>query len=302
MVDWELMAPPTSLLVTQISEWFAANGRPLPWREENPDPWGILVVEVMSQQTPIQRVLPTWLEWMRRWPAPGDLAAAAPAEVIRAWGRMGYPRRALQLREAAQVIDREYGGDVPAEEADLLDLPGVGPYTAAAVRSFAHGERAVVLDTNIRRVLTRTLDGVALPPAHVRASERDRADAVVPSDREAAALWNAAVMEFGALVCTARRPGCGQCPLTSCAWREAGFPQNAPERRAQSWAGSDRQVRGAIMAELRESARDLAYGELRVRVQAGHPTASDSQVDRALGGLIEDSLVEESSGIYHLPR
>jgi len=302
VVDWGFMAPSASRLVAQVSEWFVANGRPLPWREENPGPWGILVVEVMSQQTPIQRVLPVWQEWMQRWPAPGDLAAAAPAEVIRAWGRMGYPRRALQLQEAARIIDSEYGGKVPAAEADLLDLPGVGPYTAAAVRSFAHGERAVVLDTNIRRVLTRTLDGIALPPTHVRASERARAERLVPREREAAALWNAAVMEFGALVCTARRPACRQCPLTSCAWREAGYPENAPLRRAQPWIGSDRQIRGAIMAQLRESEVDLAQEALISRVRAAHPDAPASQVERALTALIEDSLVEESAGTYHLPR
>src|SRR5699024_140010 len=301
-------APSASHLVAQVSEWFVANGRPLPWREENPGPWGILVVEVMSQQTPIQRVLPVWQAWMQRWPAPGDLAAASPAEVIRAWGRMGYPRRALQLQEAARIIDSEYGGEVPAAEADLLDLPGVGPYTAAAVMAFAHGERAVVLDTNIRRVLTRTLDGVALPPTHVRTAERERAQSLVPRDPAAAVAWNAAVMEFGALVCTARAPLCGQCPLRRCSWRESGHPDNAPVRRGQRWAGSDRQVRGAVMAELRGSESALGYQALKFQVQRVHPWATASRLERAITGLIEDSLVEQDPGAdgsepaYRLPH
>ncbi len=298
----------TSLLVDEVTQWFAAHGRELPWREEYPDPWGILVVEVMSQQTPIARVTPVWCAWMERWPTPADLAQARPAAVIRAWGRMGYPRRALQLRDAATLITTRFEGRVPATEEELISLPGVGPYTAAAVMAFAHGQRAVVLDTNIRRVLGRTLDGVALPPAHLRASERARAESVVPRDPGPSVLWNAAVMEFGALVCTARAPACQACPVTACAWREAGYPDNAPKRRAQKWEGTDRQLRGAIMAQLRESQSPLPAAEVNARVRQAHPWAGDSRLERALAGLLEDSLIEQQpdhSGAgpsYRLPH
>lgn len=294
-------------LVGEVSEWFAAHGRPLPWREEFPGPWGILLVEVMSQQTPIARVAPVWQEWLARWPRPADLASATPAEVIRAWGRMGYPRRALQLRQAAALICEEFGGRVPRSETDLLTLPGVGPYTAAAVRAFAFGERAVVLDTNIRRVLTRVLDGVALPRPHLRVSERTRAERLVPIEPERAVAWNAAVMEFGALVCTARAPQCGRCPVSLCQWREAGFPDNAPVRRPQPWAGSDRQLRGVIMAQLREHSGALAHEELLTAVRHRHPGTEASRVEEILAGLITDSLIERTSGTgadrrYRLPQ
>ena len=290
-------------LVQELTAWFRAHGRDLPWRAPDPDPWGILVVEVMSQQTPIARVLPTWREWTARWPTPADLAAAGPAEVIRSWGRLGYPRRALALRQAAGEICDRFGGRVPDREEDLLSLPGVGPYTAAAVRAFAFGERAVVLDTNIRRVLTRILEGVALPPAHVRAGERRRAEELVPEEGAAAAEWNAAVMEFGALVCTARAPDCPGCPVSSCAWREAGFPDNAPARRSQPWQGSDRQVRGAIMALMRGATGPVTWPALRDGVVAAHPKAQPSQVERALEGLLADRLLTRTGGrAYTLPQ
>lgn len=300
------MSTKETRLVRELSEWFHAHRRPLPWREVEPGPWGILVVEVMSQQTPISRVQPVWEEWMARWPTPAALAAASPAEVIRAWGRMGYPRRALQLQRAAAVIATEFGGRVPRTEEELLRLPGVGAYTAAAVVAFAHGERAVVLDTNIRRVLTRTFDGVALPPAHIRAAERARAQEIVPREPAASVVWNAAVMEFGALVCTARAPACGACPVTACRWREAGFPQNAPARRTQKWAGTDRQVRGAIMGCLRASAAPVEFAALERAVRGAHPWVGNSQLERALAALVEDSLVEQvgggGDGVYRLPH
>lgn len=301
MVHWGTMDGAAARLVEEITRWFEAHGRELPWRERDPGSWAILVVEVMSQQTPIQRVVPTWRDWMERWPTPADLAGASPAEVIRAWGRMGYPRRALALREAARRITDEHGGVVPSSEDHLLDLPGVGPYTAAATRAFAHGERAVVLDTNIRRVLTRVVDGAALPPAHTRAAERARAEEVLPSERGASVLWNAAVMELGALVCTARAPVCERCPVTSCAWREAGYPDNAPVRRPQQWVGSDRQVRGTLMAQLRAHPGPLTYAHLSSCVLGAHPETEASQLERALEGLLADALVEESGAGYRLP-
>src|SRR5690606_4623139 len=141
------------------------------------------------------------------------------------------------------------------DEELLLALPGVGKYTAAAVRAFAFGRRAVVVDTNVRRVLARALTGTALPPPHPTAAERRLARAVVPDDDDAA-RWAAASMELGALVCTARSPKCAECPVAHlCAWRAAGYPadEHAGRRRTQEWHGTDRQVRGRIMALLRDA-------------------------------------------------
>lgn len=295
-------SPTSPALVREITNWFASHGRPLPWREKNPGAWGILVVEVMSQQTPIERVVPIWREWMAAWPTPAGLAAAPPAEVIRAWGHLGYPRRALQLRDAAEKIISDFDGEVPRTEEELLTLSGIGPYTAAAVMAFAYGERSVVLDTNIRRVLTRVLDGIALPAAHMRVAERERAEKLVPDDGPAAAEWNAAVMEFGALVCTARLPACNQCLVSECAWREAGYPDNAPKRTTQKWQGTQRQLRGAIMGALRAADEPVDAATLRERTATTQKWATPSAIEAALAGLIEDSLVEQTGERVHLPH
>src|SRR4249920_528997 len=211
-----------------VLAWYAAHGRPLPWRAPDRTPWGVLVSEVMLQQTPVARVLPVWQEWMARWPEPAGLAAEAPGEAIRAWGRLGYPRRALRLHEAAGVIAARHGGRVPAEVAALLALPGVGGYTAAAVACFAYGRRHAVLDTNVRRVLARALGGSRSAPAALTAAEVRLAERVLPDADAQAAAWAVAAMELGALVCTARSPRCGQCPVEpQCRWRAAGSRADA---------------------------------------------------------------------------
>ena len=284
-------------LVPPVLAWFDAHARDLPWRRPDRTPWGVLVSEVMLQQTPVARALRAWEAWLSRWPGPADLAAAPTADVLRAWDRLGYPRRALRLQECARVVVERHGGELPTTEAELLALPGVGSYTAAAVLAFAHGRRSVVLDTNVRRVLARTLDGVALPPPHLGAAETARAAAVVPDDDATAARWSAAVMELGALVCTARAPRCELCPVAeACAWRAAGRPADAVVRRRQTWAGSDRQVRGLVMAALRAA-------ESPVPVEHLAPTWPDAaQRERALAGLLADGLVERVAGGWALPR
>nr|MBA3523358.1 A/G-specific adenine glycosylase [Geodermatophilaceae bacterium] len=180
------MAEPADLLDTGLVDtvltWYSGHRRELPWRAADRTPWGVLVSEAMLQQTPVARVLPLWSEWMARWPSPAALAAASPGEVVRAWGRLGYPRRALALHRAATAIRDEHHGAVPESEADLRALPGVGEYTAAAVRAFAFGDRSVVLDTNVRRVLSRALGGRAQPAPSVTVAERARAAAVVPAE------------------------------------------------------------------------------------------------------------------------
>ena len=271
-----------------VGGWFDEHRRDLPWRAADRTPWGVLVSEVMLQQTPVARVVPAWTAWMSRWPQPAGLAAEAPGEAVRQWDRLGYPRRALNLHAASLVIVERHDGRVPEAEADLRELPGVGEYTAAAVRAFAFGRRSVVLDTNVRRVLARLVDGQEHPPPSLTVGERARADSLVPVDDAAAAHWSAAVMELGALVCTANSPRCSQCPVVGmCAWVRAGQPAyDGPERRVQRFAGTDRQVRGRIMAVLRESRSPVSRSAIE-SVWEG-----SIQRERALDGLVADGLVE----------
>lgn len=270
-----------------VVDWYAGHARVLPWRAADRTPWGVLVSEVMLQQTPVVRVEPVWRHWMRRWPTPAGLAAEQPGEAIRAWGRLGYPRRALRLHSAATAIVDRHDGAVPSSYDELRALPGVGDYTAAAVASFAFGQRRAVLDTNVRRVLARAVVGEAYPPPSPTAAERSLAESLMPLD--GAAEWAVAVMELGALVCTARTPRCQQCPIAgSCAWRLAGAPPpDGPPRRGQRWAGTDRQARGRLMAALRASDAPVARAVLDVAWP--HDPA---QRERALDGLVADGLVE----------
>ncbi len=248
-----------SALHEPVLRWYADHARDLPWRRPDASPWSVLVSELMLQQTPVARVLPVHAAWLERWPTPAALAAEPTGEAVRAWGRLGYPRRALRLHAAATAIVERYGGVVPDSYDELLTLPGVGDYTAAAVASFAFGRRHVVLDTNVRRVLARVLRGIEFPGPSVTKAEREVAAAVLPEDDATAATWAVAVMELGALVCTANAPRCGDCPVSDpCAWLAEGFPAYAgPPRRAQAWAGTDRQCRGRIMAVLRDSDRPV---------------------------------------------
>ncbi|SDR88784.1 A/G-specific DNA-adenine glycosylase [Brevibacterium sandarakinum] len=264
-----------------IITWFETAARPLPWRDADTTAWAVLVSEIMSQQTPVSRVEPRWREWMQKWPTPADLAQAPTAEVLHRWDRLGYPRRALRLQEAARVIAEELDGRVPRTAAELEQLPGIGSYTAAAVASFAHGERTTVLDTNVRRVLIRLFAGRDRPtPSPSRAETKWAAQFVPETEHE---KWNAGVMEFGALVCMARNPSCESCPLNDiCAWQKAGRPTSAVKAKTQKWAGTDRQLRGAIMDVLK-SAHEHSDGEDNVGdVPVDLFTASTAEVDPKL--------------------
>ena len=290
----ELGSLPT--LHRRITDWFRQEARDLPWRDPDCGPWGVMVSEFMLQQTPVVRVLPVWTEWMRRWPTPADLAAEPTAEVIRAWGRLGYPRRALRLQAAAQRIVEQHGGDVPGTEAELLALPGVGAYTAAAIACFAFEIPTVVVDTNIRRVHARLVSGRALPEKSLTRAESTLAQTLLPEDPGTACVWNAGVMELGALVCTARSPRCGECPVAElCAWRTAGKPEPHYQPRGQSWAGTDRQLRGAIMAVLRQNG-SATRAELQSVVTSsgrlGEHTPEPVQWRRCLSSLVTDQLAE----------
>ena len=276
-----------SALHEPVLTWYADHARDLPWRCPEASPWSVLVSELMLQQTPVARVLPVHETWLARWPTPAALAAEPVGEAVRAWGRLGYPRRALRLHAAATVIVERHGGEVPASHDELLALPGVGAYTAAAVASFAFGQRHVVLDTNVRRVFARVLAGVEFPGTSVSRAERDLASAVLPDDEESAATWSVAVMELGALVCTANAPSCSDCPVAGqCAWLAAGSPAyDGPPRKAQAWAGTDRQCRGRLMAVLRADDGPVH----RTRLEPVWPDADQRQ--RCLEALLDDGLI-----------
>ena len=203
--------------------WFSQNGRDLPWRETT-DPYAILVSEVMLQQTQVERVIPRWVDWLERWPTPAALAAASPADVIRAWQGLGYNRRGVNLHRAATIV-AEHGWP-----GDLTQLPGVGPYTAAAIRNQAFGEPVLPVDTNVARIQERT--GHAFGPKALQA-----------------------LFDLGATVCLARVPRCEACPLfAACPSRGRHYE---PLRKQSRFEGSFRQRRAALLREVAAEPRLL---------------------------------------------
>lgn len=284
-------------LAAPLIEWYRDAARDLPWRREGFGAWGTLVSEFMLQQTPVARVIPHLDAWLTRWPTPPDLAAAPPADAVTQWANLGYPRRALWLHRAAVEIRDRHGGVVPRDVDALLALTGIGDYTARAVAVFAYGDRHPVVDTNTRRVLARAVEGRAQPGSPNRA-DLARMDAELPDDIVESAIVNAAAMELGAIVCTARSPKCEVCPLAAqCAWRAAGYPESEDRRRRQAkYEGSDRQARGAVLKVLREAA------PAPVALFAVVPDWPDAvQRDRAIDSLIADGLAEASDGLLRLP-
>ena len=288
----------TAIDADAVVAWFRENARDLPWRRPGFSAWGTLVSEFMLQQTQVSRVVPILEAWLVRWPTPADLAAAPPAEVLRAWGRLGYPRRALALHACATAIAERHGNEVPEDVDDLLALPGIGDYTARAIAVFAHGSRHPVVDTNVRRVLVRAVDGLAQPAAPNARRDLPAMAALLPDDLVAQRAFNAGVMELGAIVCTARAARCEECPLAAtCAWRAAGYPAAAgpPARRQARFEGSDRQRRGQVLAELRAADVPVSDAELAVVLPDAGIRA------RVLAGLAADGLAEPGPDGWSLP-
>ena len=282
-----------SLYEKEITNWFKKNQRDLPWRKT--DAWGVLVSEIMLQQTPVARVLPVYTEWMKRWPTPRDMAKASGGDVITAWGRLGYPRRALRLLECAKVISSDYNNRIPETEMELRKLPGIGEYTAAAIVAFAFKERSLVLDINIRRLFARAIDGVEVPTSSINKSERKARAALIPTRNPH--LWAAATMELGALICTAVKPKCELCPIANqCRWRSLDYPKSDAPKRTQSWNGTDRQCRGVIVQALREN-KTLSKKELS-KLWSLQP-----QFEKALVSLEKDGLITSpKKSYYSLPH
>lgn len=276
-------------LATIATDWYAQHARDLPWREPGTSAWAVLVSEIMLQQTPVSRVLPAWTEWVRRWPTPGALAADSTADAIRAWGRLGYPRRAMRLHACAVAIVANHNGVVPDDVPLLLALPGIGTYTAHAVAAFAFRQRHPVVDTNVRRVMARAVSGEPDAGSVTTAADLRLVESRLPEDPEFAALASAAYMEIGAVLCVARAPRCDECPLkTDCLWRAGGSQLPAqPSRRRQAYAGTERQIRGALLAVLRASDHPVA----RTRLDLAWPEADRRQ--SALASLLADGLVVE---------
>jgi A/G-specific adenine glycosylase len=292
------VAPSSAVVADLVLDWYPGAARDLPWRRPGTTPWGVLVSEFMLQQTPVARVEPIWAEWLARWPTPSALAAASRADVLRAWGKLGYPRRALRLHAAAGVIATVHGDAVPADIDALEALPGVGSYTARAVAAFGYGKRCAVVDTNVRRVVARAVHGRGdAGPARTTADLAD-VDALLPPDEGSAAVLSAGLMELGAVVCTARTPRCGVCPVrTDCAWHAAGRPEyTGPRRPVQGFAGTDRQVRGLLLDVLRG-----ADGPVE-RAALDASWADAAQRDRCLDSLLVDGLAEQhDDGRFALP-
>ncbi len=283
------MTPAPSIseeVVPELLSWGGPRLRDLPWRRTR-DPWGVLVSEVMAQQTQVARIIPRWEVFMERFPTPEALASAPLADLLRLWQGLGYPRRARALHDAAGRIAA--AGRFPATVEELMDLPGVGPYTARAVAAFAFGLDVGVLDTNVGRMLAR-LVGERLRPAAAQAL----ADELVPEGD--AWIWNQVVMDFGATVCTARSPGCGGCPVKrQCAW--AGSAERSDPARGSAgvsgkqarFEGSDRQARGRLLAALVD-------GAVPVGVVPSVMQRDPALADRLLADLVAEGLCRRIDG------
>ncbi|MFD4355976.1 A/G-specific adenine glycosylase [Nocardia sp. NPDC058519] len=283
-----------SIDAESLLSWFGDTARALPWREPEATAWHILMSEIMLQQTPVVRVEPIWREWVARWPVPSAMAASSQAEVLRAWGKLGYPRRALRLHECARVLSAEHGDVVPADVDVLLSLPGIGAYTARAVACFAYGQRVPVVDTNVRRVVARAVHG--REPGNPSARDLAETEALLPIPVPRAATFSAALMELGALVCTARNPDCAGCPLPTCAWVAAGKPAAEVARKVQKYEGTDRQARGRLLDVLRDASGPVE----RIRLDLAW-TRDPGQRARALDSLLVDGLIEQTDdGLFAL--
>jgi A/G-specific adenine glycosylase len=281
---------PMTITPRELLAWYEREQRDLPWRRPGVTPWQVLVSEFMLQQTPVTRVEPVWLDWVARWPTPSATAAASAADVLRVWGKLGYPRRAKRLHECAVMIAAEYADEVPADVDTLLSLPGIGAYTARAIACFGYRQRVPVVDTNVRRVVARAVHGRADAAASSSPRDLDDVTALLPNNDDAP-RFSVALMELGAMVCTARAPRCGLCPLTDCAWRSGGYQAGTtPARRVQRYAGTDRQARGRLLDVLRGNDFPVTRAQLDVAW-----LTDTAQRDRALDSLLVDGLVEQTA-------
>lgn len=277
----------------ELFSWWDENARDLPWRFGRTTPWGILISEVMSQQTQMSRVVQYWTDWMDLWPDAASLAKASTAEVVTAWGRLGYPRRALRLQECAKVVAEQYHNELPKTYDELIALPGIGDYTSSAVMSFAFGERIAVIDTNVRRVLWRTFKGEESFGGATKPAERRLANDVLPQNPKESVVWNEALIELGALVCTAKKPKIDEDPWAAYSrFYAAGCPGIGQKRTRprQSYKGTNRQVRGIILNALREAGKEGRT--ILSRPEVEKLWDDQIQLDACIASLDEDGFIE----------
>jgi len=281
----------------RVLAWFAEAGRDLPWRATR-DPYRVLVAEVLAQQTQAARAAAAWPRFLERFPDVHALAAAAPAEVLRAWQGLGYNRRALALQRTARAVEER--GGWPDTVEDLAGLPGVGPYTARAVACFALERRVAPVDTNVARVLARSLAG-ADPAQLTPAARQCLADrAMAPGHPWA---WSSALMDVGALHCRPQ-PRCEGCPLEpSCRWRALGPAAPPPRARPQApFATSDRRWRGAVVRVLAGAPGGLDRAALADAVQAAAADRPAGWFEALLARLEAEGMVAtDADGRLHLP-
>ena len=282
---------PTPRELAAIRAWYRPRRRAYPWRRAYPDPYAVLVSEVMLQQTQAPRVAPVFERFLARFPDVGTLARASRGDVIRAWAGLGYNRRAVALHASAIAIEREHHGEVPRTVDALRTLPGVGPYTAGAVASIAFGAAVPAPDVNVRRVVARVLHG--REPRELAAGDLAAAAAAF-LDREDPGGWNQALMDIGRELCRPS-PRCEACPLRrGCRFRAAGHPGAPPTRRQAPFEGSARQVRGRIVAAL----RDRPSATLMTLVTAAD--VAEPRVLAAIDGLMRDGIVQRAGRGYRL--
>ena len=271
-----------------LLSWTARTRRDLPWRDTR-EPWAILVSEVMLQQTQVPRVVPKYHAFLERFPSATVCAAASAADVVRAWAGLGYNRRAVNLHRAAVAVVDRHGGVFPDDLDALMALPGVGPYTARAVLTFAFGRDVGIVESNTGRVLARVA-GRPLPPADAQRL----ADELVPDGHGWA--WNQAMIDLGATVCLRRAPKCGECPVAShCRWHGGPDPA-APANKQSTFAGSDRQGRGRLVDAMRLGPVDVD----RIPDAAGWPD-DPARAHRTAATLVADGLAIELDGKLRLP-
>ncbi len=285
-----------SRLRRALGRWYRGNGRhDLPWRLTR-DPYAVLVSEVMLQQTQVQRVRPRYEAWLERWPTAASLAEAPAAAVIREWSGLGYNRRAVNLQRAAREALERFGR-IPVDETKLLSLPGVGPYTAAAVACFAGGRRTAALDTNVARVVARVLLGEARARAPYGAELREAAEAWLPA--RGARAHQLAVMDLGAVVCKASLPDCGACPLArECSWLAEGRPpprEAVPRGEVTPFEATARFARGRIVAMLAEGS-PLSAEAVAARLPEEHREACEHYLE----ALARDGIVALREGRWGL--
>ncbi len=283
-----------------LLKWYASYGREhLPWRRTR-DPYRVLVSEFMLQQTQVDRVMPKYQAFIDRFPDVGSLARAATSDVLRLWEGLGYNSRAVRLKQLAQAVLERFGGSMPQEEDDLRSLPGVGPYTVAAIRAFAFNLDDAAVDTNVRRVVHRVLRGLEYPAA-APARELDRdAHALVPPGR--AHDWNSALMDLGATVCTARAPKCLICPLrevcaaapVDAAALEAArirFARPRSPQEAIPFEQTTRYARGRIIDRLRKLAPGERISLLDLHRDVSHLQRTDTEIQAIVSSLERDGLI-----------